>query len=64
MNEICKELNCSISQLALAWILYNKNTSTVIIGASSKEQIYENVKSIEVVKKLNENYIKKIENAL
>lgn len=62
LKEISEELQCSVAQLALAWILYNKNTTTVIIGASSKEQILENVKSIQIMKKLTQDHINRIEN--
>ncbi|MEK9615639.1 MAG: aldo/keto reductase, partial [Deltaproteobacteria bacterium] len=40
---------CSLSQLALAWCASNPNVSTVITGASRVEQVYENMKSLEVL---------------
>jgi len=61
LKKICEELNCTMSQLALAWVLYNKNVSTAIIGATSKVQIMENVNSIGILKKLNLEIMKKID---
>lgn len=58
---ICKELKCTFSQLALAWVLYNKSVSTAIIGASSKEQIVENCAAVVVLRKLNKEIIQRVE---
>ena len=60
-EKICIELNCTFSQLALAWVLFNRNVSTAIIGASSKEQIAENVGAIVALQKLNKEIIQRIE---
>ena len=42
-NEIAKKRNQSLAQMALAWVMRNKNITSVLIGASSPEQIKENV---------------------
>lgn len=49
-----RQLNCiaqargqSLSQMALAWILFHKEVTTVIIGASCPEQITENARCTE-----------------
>ena len=52
---IAKKLNVSMSKLAIAWCLLNKNVSTVILGASKMEQLEENLKSTEVLPLLDEN---------
>ena len=49
LKVISDRLDCSLSQLALAWCASNPNVSTVITGASRVEQIYENMKSLEVL---------------
>ncbi|CAL1717218.1 unnamed protein product [Somion occarium] len=56
-----KELNASVSSLALAWIAVNPNTSTVILGASKPEQVVENLKALEVIPKLTPEVLEKIE---
>lgn len=40
-----------MAQLAMAWVLYNKNVSTAITGASSSAQLAETVKSVDLLKK-------------
>ena len=47
--------------MALAWVARNPNTSTVILGASSVEQLKENLKAVEVVPKLTDEILAKIE---
>ena len=49
LKVISDRLDCSLSQLALAWCASNQNVSTVITGASRVEQVYENMKSLEVL---------------
>jgi voltage-dependent potassium channel beta subunit len=50
--EIALSLDCTPSQLAIAWCLKNPHVSTVILGASKVEQLSENLKSAAVVSKL------------
>lgn len=47
LNEIAKERGQSLAQMALAWVLRKKELTSVIIGASSLEQIKENVRIID-----------------
>ena len=63
LNDIAKERNQSLSQLALSWILRNKAITTVIIGASRPEQIIENVACIENIN-FTEDELNKIESVL
>ncbi|MBN2758587.1 MAG: aldo/keto reductase, partial [Bacteroidales bacterium] len=51
-------------QMALAWCLKNPNVSTVITGASKPEQVIENLKAFDVVNKLNDSVMQKIDNVL
>ena len=34
---------CTVSQLAIAWVVRNKNVSTVLLGATKPEQLTENL---------------------
>lgn len=45
LEPIAKELDVSMAQLAIAWVLQNDNVSAAIIGASRPEQVHENVKA-------------------
>lgn len=60
LRPIAEKIGCSMSQLALAWCLKNKNVSTVIMGATSKEQMLENLGALEVLDKLTPEIMKEI----
>ena len=51
---IAKKLETSLTKLAIAWCLLNKNVSTVILGASKLDQLEENLKSLDVLPLLDE----------
>lgn len=59
-----EELNTTATALALAWVAKNPNTSTVILGASSPEQVTQNLKALEVIPKLTPEVLEKIEKIL
>ncbi len=61
LEPIAKELNCTLSQLALAWCLKNPFVSTVITGASRVEQVYENMKAAEVAPKITPEILERID---
>lgn len=58
--QLCRELSVSPAQLAIAWCSHNPHVSTVITGASRVEQVHENLKSLEVIKKLTPEVLKKL----
>ncbi len=60
LGKIAKELDCKLSQLALAWCAKNPNVSTVIMGASRVEQLRENLKTLDVLPKLTDDVMKRI----
>ncbi|GAB3603065.1 aldo/keto reductase family protein [Kineococcus gypseus] len=49
LRGVAADLDLSMSQLAVAWVLQNDNVATAIIGASRPEQVTENVKASGVV---------------
>ena len=53
-----------MAQLALAWIIANPDCSTTILGASRVSQLEENVKAVEIYKKLDKELLLEIENIL
>jgi voltage-dependent potassium channel beta subunit len=61
---IAADLGCTLAHLALAWCLKNPNVSTAITGASRPEQVRETMKAIEVVPKLTDEVMKRIEEAV
>ncbi|MEO8357825.1 MAG: aldo/keto reductase [Chloroflexota bacterium] len=63
LEPIAKELDCTLSQLAIAWCLKNPYVSTVITGASRVEQVHENMKAGEVAKKITPDNMERIDKA-
>jgi len=61
LAPIAKELGCTLAQFALAWCAKNPNVSTVITGASRVEQVHENLKALEVLPKLTDDVMKKVD---
>ncbi len=49
LMPVAQELGTSLSKLAIAWCLLNKNVSSVILGASKVEQLEENLAAADVV---------------
>ncbi|MGB3444977.1 MAG: aldo/keto reductase family protein [Actinophytocola sp.] len=62
LRPIAEELDLSMAQLAVAWVLQNQNVSSAIIGATRPEQVHENVKAAGV--RLEADVLKKIDDAL
>jgi voltage-dependent potassium channel beta subunit len=61
LTELAKELGCTTAQLSLAWILKRKEVSAVITGATRLEQLDENLGSAEVVDKLSNDILEKVD---
>ncbi|KAJ5562758.1 hypothetical protein N7461_001519 [Penicillium sp. DV-2018c] len=64
LKPIAEELGVTTAQLALAWVLKNPNISSMITGASRPEQVTENIRALEVVGKLTDEVVEKIEKAV
>jgi voltage-dependent potassium channel beta subunit len=64
LAPIAKELNVSLTNVAIAWCLLNKNVSTVILGASRIEQLEQNLAALDVVPLLTEDVVKRLSDAL
>ena len=59
LKPIAREAGLSMAQLAVAWVLQNRNVSSALIGASRPEQIRDNVKASGV--KLDAGVLRQIE---
>jgi voltage-dependent potassium channel beta subunit len=57
---IAKELDCTLSQLSLAWCAKNPHVSTVITGASRVEQVRENMGALDVLPRLDADLLGRI----
>jgi len=51
-EAIAQRLDCSVAQLALAWVAHNPRVSSVILGASKLSQLQENLGALSVLPKL------------
>ncbi len=61
LQPIAAELGCTMAQLAIAWCAANPNVSTVITGASKVSQVEENMKSLEVMGRLEDTTMGRLE---
>ena len=59
-KAVADELGCTMAQLAIAWCAVNPNVSTVITGASSPQQVRENMASLEVLKQLDDDLVQRV----
>ena len=59
--DLADEVGCTPAQLALAWTAKNPNVSSVITGATRPEQVMENMAALEVLDRLDNELMEKIE---
>jgi voltage-dependent potassium channel beta subunit len=64
LASIAREIGVALSQLALAWCLRNPNVSTVMLGATKTSQLEENLGALDVVGKLDDATLARIEAAV
>ncbi|NPA26524.1 MAG: aldo/keto reductase [Chloroflexi bacterium] len=64
LTELAQELGVTPAQLAIAWLLRVPEVSSVITGATKISQLEENVAAVEVVDKLNNEVLERIERIL
>ncbi|MBS2963467.1 aldo/keto reductase family protein [Actinocrinis puniceicyclus] len=62
LAPLAQEAGLTMAQLAVAWVLQNRNVSAAIIGASRPGQVEENVKAAGV--KLDDGLLKRIDEIL
>ena len=60
LTALAEELDLTTAQLAMAWILRRKEVSSVITGATSLEQLDENLAAAEMQENLTEEVIDEI----
>lgn len=64
LAPIAAELGVSQAQLALAWCLANPHVSTVLLGASRREQLEQNLAALELVPRIDAVLRQRIEQAV
>jgi len=63
LNSIAEGRGQTLAQMALAWVLKDPRVTSVLIGASSVEQLNDNLKTLNNLK-FDKEELKKIENIL
>ena len=61
LESIAAELDCSVAQLAIAWVAKNPRVSSVITGASKLAQLQSNLGAVDVIAKLTPELMAKID---
>lgn len=64
LTAMALELGVTTAQLAIAWILRRKEVSSVITGATRAEQLDDNLMAAQVVDKLNNTMLERIDEFL
>ncbi len=61
LEGIAAELDCSVAQLAIAWVAKNPRVSSVITGASKLSQLQGNLGAVDVIAKLTPEVMTRID---
>jgi voltage-dependent potassium channel beta subunit len=64
LAAVADDLGCSLAQLSIAWCLRNSHVSSVITGASRAEQVLENLAAVDVLDRLDDEVVARIEAAV
>ncbi|XP_049884642.1 voltage-gated potassium channel subunit beta-1 isoform X3 [Pectinophora gossypiella] len=64
LSNLANSLNCSMSQLAVAWCLKNESVNCLLLGATSVEQFKENIHALQIVPQLTPSVMGEIERLL
>jgi aryl-alcohol dehydrogenase-like predicted oxidoreductase len=62
LEPVAADLGLTMAQLAVAWVLQNRNVASAIIGGSRPEQVTDNVGALGVT--LEDDVLKRIDEAL
>ncbi len=61
LNVLANKLGIPLVNMALCWCLKNDNVSTVILGASKKHQLSQNLESLNYLNKIDNDLMEKID---
>ena len=62
-TELARQLGVAPAPLAIAWCLRNPHVSTVLLGATRKEQLLQNLEALDLVERFDENTWARVEAA-
>ncbi|KAM9342530.1 voltage-gated potassium channel subunit beta-2-like [Pholidichthys leucotaenia] len=61
LEAVAARLGCTLPQLAIAWCLRNERVSAVLLGASTPDQLMENIRAIQVLPKLSLSTVSEVD---
>lgn len=61
LTQLANELGVSLASLAIAWTIKNPHVTTAILGATKKEQLFQNLKALESLQLLSTEVMDRIE---
>lgn len=61
LQSAADKMESSMAALSIAWCIKNPHVTTAILGATKKEQLYDNLKALEVLPKLTTEIMDEIE---
>ncbi|MEO8960915.1 MAG: aldo/keto reductase [Ginsengibacter sp.] len=61
LSELASKIGVTTAALSIAWCIKNLNVTSVILGATKKQQLLENLKAVDVVEKLTPDLLEKID---
>lgn len=61
LKSVADKLDTSLATLSIAWCIKNPHVSTAILGATRKEQLLQNLGSLELYTKLDDGLMKEID---
>ncbi|KAJ7474882.1 NADP-dependent oxidoreductase domain-containing protein [Mycena latifolia] len=64
LTKIAESLDSTPTALALAWLAKNPNTSTIILGVTSPQQLKQNLEALKVLPKITDAHMLQIEQIL
>jgi aryl-alcohol dehydrogenase-like predicted oxidoreductase len=61
LKKIADDLDVSLAQFSLAWCTKNPHVSSVITGASTAEQVRENMTALDVIPLLTDEVMERVD---
>ncbi len=61
LDEVAKDLGANTATLSIAWCIKNPNVTTAILGATKENQLKENLKALDLLPKLTQEFMDKID---
>jgi voltage-dependent potassium channel beta subunit len=64
LESVAKDLGTSLATLSIAWCISNPNVTTAILGATKDAQLLENLKALDVLPKLTDEVMQRIDDIM